>query len=76
MESLKRNQFNRYIENFEFAELFNRLGWNYVNASVVKKAAEQIFNFRHIADKAGFAILICEPDTDGRIPEAKIRKNK
>ena len=74
MESIKRKQFNRYIENFKFAELFNQLGWNYVNTAVVKKAAEQIFNFRHIADKAGFAILICEPDTDGRIPEAKIRK--
>ncbi len=74
MESILRKQFNRYIIHFEFAELFNQLGWNYVDNSFPKKAADQIFEFHHIAEKEGFAIIICHPNTDGLIPEAQIRK--
>ena len=74
MESIKRKQFNRYIEQFDFEHLFNQLGWNYVDHSFPKKAADQTFQFRHIAEKEGFAILICEPDSDGKIPDAQTRK--
>jgi len=74
MESIKRKQFNRYIEQFDFEHLFNQLGWNYENHAFPKKAADQTFQFRHIAEKAGFAILICEPDSEGKIPDAQTRK--
>lgn len=74
MESIKRTQFNRFIEQFDFENLFNQLGWNYVDNSFPKKAADQNFQFRHIAEKAGFAILICEPDSEGKIPDAQTRK--
>lgn len=74
MPALSRKQFNRYIEQFEFEQLFNQLGWNYVDHSFPKKAADQTFQFRHIAEKAGFAILICESDSDGSIPDAQTRK--
>ena len=74
MESIKRKQFNRYIEQFDFNHLFNQLGWDYVDHSFPKKAADQTFHFQHIADKAGFAILICKPDSEGNIPDAQTRK--
>jgi hypothetical protein len=74
MESIKRKQFNRYIEQFDFEHLFNQLGWNYVDRSFPKKVTEQTFQFRHIAEKEGFAILICEPNIEGEIPDAQTRK--
>ena len=74
MESIKRKQFDRYIEQFDFKHLFNQLGWNYVSNSFPKKAADQTYYFHHIAEKAGFAILICEPDSHGNIPDAQTRK--
>lgn len=74
MESIQRKQFNRYIENFDFHRLFNQLGWNFVDDKFPKKAAEKIFQFHHIAEKSGFAILECLPDSEGNIPEAQIRK--
>jgi Eco57I restriction-modification methylase len=74
MESIARKQFNRYIENFEFDHLFNQLGWDYVDQSFPKKAADSTFQFQNIADKAGFVILICQPDEEGKIPDAQTRK--
>ncbi|MDZ7743652.1 MAG: hypothetical protein U5Q03_18440 [Bacteroidota bacterium] len=74
MESIKRKHFNRYIEQFDFEHLFNQLGWNYVDNEFPKKAVDQTFQFRHIAEKAGFAILICNPDKEGKIPDAQTRK--
>lgn len=74
MEALKRKQFNRYIEHFEFDHLFNQLGWNYVDKAFPKKAAGHTFQFRQIAEKEGFAILICEPAPEGNIPDAQTRK--
>ncbi|MDD4150148.1 MAG: SAM-dependent methyltransferase [Bacteroidales bacterium] len=74
MEAIKKKIFNRYIENFEFEHLFNQLGWNYKDESFPKKAADEIFNFNLIAEKAGFSILICLSDKNGHIPEAQTRK--
>ncbi|MDE0470700.1 MAG: hypothetical protein OXH57_02070 [Ekhidna sp.] len=74
MQALERKQFNRYIEHFEFDHLFNQLGWNYKNHSFPKKAAETTYQFKLIAEKEGFAILICHPDSEGKIPDAQTRK--
>ncbi|MDY0142018.1 MAG: Eco57I restriction-modification methylase domain-containing protein [Bacteroidales bacterium] len=74
MEAIKKKHFNRFIENFDFENLFNQLGWNYADESFPKKAADEIYNFNLIADKAGFSILICLPDKNGQIPEAQTRK--
>ncbi len=74
MKPLKRKQFNHYIEHFEFDQLFNQLGWNYKSDSFPKKAADNTFQFQHIAEKEGFAILVCQPDTEGKIPDAQTRK--
>src|SRR5690606_12676577 len=52
----------------------NQLGWNYVDETFPKKAADKIYDFHHIAEKAGFAILICQPDSYGLIPDAQTRK--
>jgi hypothetical protein len=74
MEAIKKKNFNRYIEDFDFENLFNQLGWNYVNENFPKKAADEIFEFSLIAEKAGFSILICMPDSQGQIPDAQTRK--
>ncbi|MFW6257236.1 MAG: Eco57I restriction-modification methylase domain-containing protein, partial [Prolixibacteraceae bacterium] len=74
MESIQRKKFNRYIENFQFAELFNQLGWDFMDEKFPKRAAGQTYNFHHIANKAGFAILICLPDESGLVPDAQTRK--
>lgn len=74
MEAIKKKTFNRYIETFDFENLFNQLGWNYIEESFPKKANDEIFDFNFIAEKAGFSILICLPDKNGQIPEAQTRK--
>ena len=75
MDSIKRKQFNRYIDNFDFEQLFNELGWNSMGTTFPKKAADQTFQFQYIAEKAGFAILVCEPNSEGEIPDAQTRKS-
>lgn len=74
MESIQRKQFNRFIQNFQFTELFNQLGWNFVDNRFPKKVGEITFTFDQIAEKAGFAILICQPNSAGLIPDAQTRK--
>lgn len=74
MEPLSHKQFKRYIQNFEFDHLFNQLGWNYQDLSFPKKVADKIFEFQLIAEKESFAILVCQPDDEGKIPESQTRK--
>jgi len=70
--AIKKQTFKRYIERFNFSELFIDLGWAYKNKPITKKVGDIIYNFTQLADKAGFSVLECR--VSGEIPLASERK--
>ncbi|MBI1182713.1 hypothetical protein GC194_00470 [bacterium] len=74
MQSISKQQFKAWVKAFDFSELFNQLGWDYVDDEIYKKVGDETFTFNHVANKEGFAILVVEPDKNGQIPAAAVRK--
>lgn len=70
--AIKKQTFKRYIEWFNFSELFIDLGWAHKNQQIVKKVGEVRYNFTQLAEKAGFSVLECK--VDGELPLAAERK--
>lgn len=73
MSTINKQQFRKYIEDFDFTGLFNALGWNYLSEKNPLKINEQIFIINTVAEKSGFRILVCEPDKAGKIPDYSTR---
>jgi hypothetical protein len=65
---INKKLFKKHIENFDFINLFNQLGWNYINSQDQIKVNDQTFTFISVAEKSGFRILVCGPDYTGKIP--------
>lgn len=73
--SIKKSQFINLIKAFNFKELFNELGWDHTTiAPIPVKINEEIFTLTAVAEKRGFVILHCSPDSKGKIPTKDIRK--
>lgn len=72
--SLTKQQFARYIKDFNFKELFNDMGWDNDNTNQPIVVDNQTFQLKGIAEKRGFKILLCSPDDKGMIPDYKTRK--
>jgi hypothetical protein len=70
--AIKKQAFKRYIERFNFSELFIDLGWSHKNQQIQKKVGEAKYNFTQLAEKAGFSVLECK--VQGTIPLATERK--
>lgn len=70
--AIKKLTFKRYIEKFNFSELFIDLGWAHKNQPIVKKVGEVKYHFTQLADKAGFSVLECK--VEGELPLAAERK--
>lgn len=72
--TLNKQQFARYIKQFNFHELFNDMGWN--NDKTVQPIIvdDETFTLRSVAVKSGFKILVCDPDHNGAIPDYNRRK--
>ncbi len=70
--AIKKQAFKRYIERFNFSELFIDLGWSHKNQQIQKKVGDTKFNFTQLAEKAGFSVLECK--VSGTIPLAAERK--
>jgi hypothetical protein len=70
--AIKKQAFKRYIERFNFSELFIDLGWAHKNQQIQKKVGEAKYNFTQLAEKAGFSVLECK--VQGTIPLAAERK--
>ena len=72
--AITKQQFARYIRDYNFRELFNDLGWNNDKATQPIIVDDQTYMLRSVAVKSGFKILVCDPDKDGLIPDYNIRK--
>ena len=72
--ALNKQQFARYIKEFNFRELFNDMGWN--NDKTVQPIIvdDETFTLRSVAVKSGFKVLVCDPDRNGAIPDYNSRK--
>ena len=72
--AIDKSRFNHLIKGFQFTELFNELGWDYVKKTekIVVHDIEYLLNAA--ADKKGFVIFVCNPDSNGNIPDHHIRK--
>jgi hypothetical protein len=53
MQTINKQQFRKYIENFDFTGLFNVLGWNYVSGKNPIKVNDQTFILNSVAEKSG-----------------------
>jgi hypothetical protein len=72
---MNKQTFTNYIKSFKFKELFNELGWDNISISPIPvKIDEETFTLTAVAEKRGFIIFQCSPDSQGKIPTKDIRK--
>lgn len=71
MANIEKQRFSRLIKNFEFAELFNDLGWDYVKKREQIAVKEQTYTLDAVAEKKNFLIFVCYAD---KIPDYESRK--
>ena len=62
------------LQQFQFKELFNELGWDALNLSIEKEVSGQLYTLIPIAQKRGIQVLQCKPNIDGAIPIYDIRQ--
>lgn len=62
------------LQQFQFKELFNELGWDGLNLSIEKEVSGQLYTLLPIAQKRGIQVLQCMPNADGAIPTYDIRQ--
>ncbi len=72
--SLNKQEFSRYIREFNFRELFNEMGWNNDRTSQSITVDAETFTLLSVAEKSGFKVLACSANADGIIPDSKTRK--
>jgi hypothetical protein len=71
---MKKKHFDNYLKSFELKELFNELGWaNFDNALPVS-VDDTTYKLTGIAEKQGFAIMLCPPQAGGKAPVSSVRK--
>ncbi|NLG06016.1 MAG: SAM-dependent methyltransferase [Clostridia bacterium] len=70
---MSKQQFKQYVEEFDFTRLFNRLGWSYKKHQDLVKLDDVTFTLDTVAEKSGFRILVCGPDSKGKIPSYSVR---
>ena len=71
---LNKQEFSRYIREFNFRELFNEMGWNNDKTSQPITVDNNTFTLQAVAEKRGFKILVCRPTSEGMIPDYNTRK--
>lgn len=71
--NLSKSQFKTYIRSFAFTELFNHLGWNYLQEEHPVNVDQFTFHLRSVAEKSGFRIIVIGPDHNGKIPAYQTR---
>ena len=75
MSGLEEN-LSSYLHSFEFQNLFvEELGWNtYRGEKIITIVDNQEYVLESVAKKASFAVYVCNPDSDGNIPNYPIRR--
>lgn len=72
MSILKKKETDQLLKDFEYAELFNLLGWDYLNESKDFKIDEDFYSLNTVAEKRGFRVLICDAN-DNKMPNKAMR---
>ena len=72
--ALTKKEFNNYIKQFNFRELFNDMGWNNDKTKEPIAIDSITYTVQSVGEKSGFKILLCNPDADGNIPDYPTRK--
>ena len=69
-------QLQSYLQRFQFKELFiEGLGWDHFNSRPLPVSVDdQEFVLDPVAEKRGFAVHVCRPDSDGKIPLYSVRQ--
>ncbi len=70
---MNKQLFSNYIKKFQFAEIFNELGWDQNKEEFPITVKDEIFTLCGVADKRGFAVLLCTA-TASSIPDKNVRK--
>lgn len=72
--NLDKSHFTELVKSFKIKELFNELGWDRTNITLPISIEEEIFTLSAVAEKRGFLIFVCSPDSSGKIPIKDVRK--
>ena len=69
-------QLQAHLQAFDFNSLFVAgLGWDHYRANPLQIPIDGCtFGLEPVAEKAGFAVFVCAPDTDGAIPAYPLRR--
>lgn len=71
---INRNDFEHYIKNFQFKQLFNELGWEHVRKEHQVSVDDRLFRLEAVAEKRDFVIFICEPQDGQRFLDKSHRR--
>ena len=65
-----------YLQEFNFEGLFiEGLGWDHFQSRPLQvEVDEAVYRLQPVAEKAGFAIYVCEPDHDGSVPSYRAQQ--
>ena len=65
-----------YLHSFDFQNLFvDGLGWDFYRAEPTRvQVDDQEYVLVPVAEKAGFAVYVCSPNADGKIPDYPVRR--
>ena len=72
--SVTKKIFTDYIKQFDFNGLFVDLGWNNDTYKENIVIDNQVYQLTSVAEKSGFKIMLCNPDSKGIIPDYNTRK--
>jgi hypothetical protein len=73
MSAITKQEFSRYINNFDFKNLFIDMGWHNDNINENISLENETYKLRAAAEMSGFKIFICESE-NGLIPLYKTRR--
>jgi hypothetical protein len=72
--SLTKPDFSNYIKAFNFRELFNFMGWDNDKTIQPIVVDNETFTLQAVGEKSGFKILLCNPQSNGLLPNYSTRK--
>ncbi|NLD92189.1 MAG: hypothetical protein GX639_05920, partial [Fibrobacter sp.] len=72
--SISKEDFSKYVQNFQFRELFNDMGWNNDRTKQPIIVNEKTYLIDGIAEKSGFRIFTCVPADGESQPDRETRK--
>ena len=70
---LSKQKFSSYINDFNFRELFNEMGWNNDKSVVPVSISDEVLKLQSVAVKSGFKILALQSENKN-IPSKETRK--